>query len=460
MAELAGQLAQIVAAKQTELAERFDGVQLDALRSQATPARRSLSAAMAKAGGRFIFEIKKASPSAGPIRTNADAASIATSYEGVADALSVLTDSRFFGGSIADLAAARKAFAGPILAKDFFLDLRQVAEARIAGADAILVMLSVLDDRRAAGMIEEAGRLGMEALVEVHDKAEMQRALALGASLIGINNRDLRDLSIDLRTTERLAPIAGNRLLVAESGIGNRADVDRLAGLVDGFLVGSALMRAERPAEAARALAFGRVKLCGLRCGGDLAAGRPAAFAGFVFAPGSPRLITTDEASPLAGLARSQGQLPVGIFRGAAPEEVARTAGVMNLHAVQIHGGIDVAYLRRRLPAHCEIWTALAVGRDPLHATGGDRMLFDSGDGGTGRSFNWSLVRNHPALAQSLVAGGIGPGNARLAQSLGAYAIDVGSAVDEVPGVKSPAKIASLFEALRPASRAELRQCA
>src|SRR5207253_2428698 len=111
---------------------------------------------------------------------------------------SVLCDGPFFGGSLDDLAAARTAFDGPILAKDFFIDLRQVAEARIAGADAFLVLLSLLDDLRAREMIAEARRFGMDALVEVHDEHEMRRAVALGAPLIGINNRDLRDLSIDL----------------------------------------------------------------------------------------------------------------------------------------------------------------------------------------------------------------------------------------------------------------------
>ena len=243
--------------------------------------------AIAKPGSSFILEIKKASPSAGAIR-EADAGAIARGYAGVADALSVLTDRKYFGGSIDDVAAARTEFAGPILAKDFFIDPRQVVEARLAGADAVLVMLSLLDDARAQGMIDEARRLGMDVLVEVHDEAEMRRALALGAPLIGINNRDLRDLTIDLATTERLGRLASDRLLVSESGIHGRSDVERLSNTVDGFLVGSALMRSEKPAEAARELVFGRVKLCGLTTAEDVRCGRAANFAGFVFAPGEP----------------------------------------------------------------------------------------------------------------------------------------------------------------------------
>jgi len=458
-----GILAKIAAAKREEVARRFDGVSLDALRSRAQPSQRSLVAALAREGARFILEIKKASPSGGAIRPGADVSALARGYAGVADALSVLCDGAHFGGSVEDLAEARRKFEGPILAKDFFIDLRQVAEARIAGADAVLVILSLLDDSAARGMIEEARRLGMDALVEVHSEPEMRRALALGAPLIGINNRDLGDLSVDLGTTRRLARLAPDRLLVSESGISSRADVEAIAPLVDGFLIGSALMRSADPAQAARKLLFGRTKLCGLKCGADLGAARPAAHAGFVFVPGSPRHVTADEAAPMAGIARRSGILPVGIFRDAPMRVVADIGTLINLHAVQLHGAEDPDYvrgLRRELPASCEIWTALGVGRDPLDGRGGDRIVFDNGSGGTGRSFDWSLVKGHPELARAIVAGGIGPHNAAAARRLGAYAIDVGSSVDLRPGLKSAGRIADLFEALRPRSRQPLRECA
>lgn len=458
-----GVLGQIAAAKRGELARRFDTVSLDALRSRAEPTRRSLAAVLAQDGARFILEIKKASPSAGAIRPGADAAQLARGYAGVADALSVLCDGPHFGGSLDDLAAARREFDGPILAKDFFIDPRQVAEARIAGADAVLVMLSLLDDHAAREIIAEARRFGMDALVEVHDEAEMRRALALGAPLIGINNRDLRDLTIDLATTERLARLAPDRLLVSESGIGTRADIERLARFVDGFLIGSSLMRSADPAQAARELVFGRTKLCGLKCGADIRAARPAAYAGFVFVPGSPRHVTADEAAPLAGLARRSGMLPVGVFRNAPLRTVGDIATLLNLHAVQLHGAEDARYaraLRRDLPPGCEIWTALSVGREPLASRGGDRLLFDNANGGSGRVFDWSLVEQHPELQRAIVAGGISRHNAVGARRLGAFAIDVGSSMDFRPGRKSPVRIAALFGALRSPSRQQLRACA
>jgi indole-3-glycerol phosphate synthase/phosphoribosylanthranilate isomerase len=221
-------------------------------------------------------------------------------------------------------------------------------------------------------------------------------------------------------------------------------------------------MRAVEPAQAARELIFGRVKLCGLNSGEPLSAARPAAFAGFVFVRGSPRHVTAAEAAPLAGIARKAGMLPVGVFRDAPPRIVADIATLLNLHAVQLHGREDVEYvrsLRRELP-QCEIWTALSVGREPLATRGGDRLVFDNADGGSGRSFDWSMIERHPDLPRAIVAGGIGPHNVRSASALGAYAIDVGSAVDLYPGRKSPEKIAALFDVLRPGSRQRLRACA
>jgi indole-3-glycerol phosphate synthase/phosphoribosylanthranilate isomerase len=173
--------------------------------------------------------------------------------------------------------------------------------------------------------------------------------------------------------------------------------------------------------------------------------------------------VTADEGGPLAGNVRQAGMLPVGVFRDAPPAVVAEAAKLLNLHAVQLHGAEDAEYvraLRRRLPGSCEIWTAHSVERGPWRDRGGDRLLFDNAAGGSGQTFDWSLVKGHPQLGEAIIAGGIGAQNIREAQRLGAYALDVGSSVDERPGVKSAEKIAALFEALRPASRQRVRECA
>lgn len=464
MRDPGGVLGEIIVRKHADVDARLAGVTLADLRARAEPTTRSLRDAMARKGARFVMEVKRASPSEGAIRAGADPAVIAKAYAGAADAISVLTDTPYFGGSLDDLAAVRKAFEGPILAKDFVIDPRQVVEARLIGADAVLVMLSVLEDHEARQILDEAQRLGMTALVEVHDVDEMGRAAALGAPLIGINNRDLRSLKIDLTVTEQLAELApAGATLISESGITDRADVDRLAGLVDGFLVGSALMRAPSPARAARAMAFGRVKVCGVtnEADAEAACAAGATYIGAIMVPGTPRAVTPDAAKAIAATARSHGALAVGVFRDAGLATVRAAAPAFD--AVQLHGDEDDAFIAALRPAmgdDAEIWKAVPVGADaPIASTSADRILFDTkvGDssGGAGLSFDWAQLTGHPRLTLGLLAGGLNPENAARAALVGAYALDVSSGLESSPGHKDKQKLAAFFEALRAASRAE-----
>jgi indole-3-glycerol phosphate synthase/phosphoribosylanthranilate isomerase len=464
---MADVLAGILARKRADVAARFAGVGLADLRAQAAPTALSLRAALARPGARFVMEVKKASPSAGALAA-ADAATQARAYAGAADAVSVLTDTPFFGGSLDDLRAVRAAFAGPVLAKDFVVDPRQVVEARIAGADAVLAMLSVLGDEEANMVIAEARALDMDVLVEAHDDEEVRRAIALGAPLIGINNRDLKTLKVDLATTERLARLVPpDRLVVAESGIEERADVARLAPHADAFLVGSALMRAAAPARAARALAFGRVKVCGVTNGKDaaLAARSGANWVGMVMVPGTPRAVTLAQAEAVATAA--EGTARVAVFRNEKMMAVADAARALGLDAVQLHGSEDATYirgLRRLLPDGVEIWAAGAVGEAvPEPRLGADRTLFDTSvggqSGGTGRAFDWARIRGRSELGAALLAGGLRPENAAEAARVGAYGLDVCSGVEAAPGRKDPERIGAFFAALRLTARGEAVPC-
>jgi indole-3-glycerol phosphate synthase len=217
----------------------------------------SLRAQIATGAAAVIAEIKKASPSKGVLRENFRPAEIASSYErhGAA-ALSVLTDAQFFQGAPAFLEQARAACSLPVLRKDFIVDAYQVFEARAMGADCILLIAACLDDAQLVDLEAQARALGMAVLVEVHDGAELTRALRLATPLIGINNRNLRSFEVALETTLALLPqVPGDRLLVTESGILGRADVERMREAnVHAFLVGEAFMRAVDPGAALRAL--------------------------------------------------------------------------------------------------------------------------------------------------------------------------------------------------------------
>lgn len=256
-------LRRILARKAEEVASRRNHCSLADLESRIRdqlPARGfadALAARVGRAEAAVIAEVKKASPSKGVIREDFDPAAIAASYQaGGATCLSVLTDIDFFQGSDDYLQAARAACGLPVIRKDFTIDPYQVVEARAIGADAVLLIVAALADEQMRELAETAAEVGVDVLVEVHDRAELERALELDTRLVGINNRDLHSFDMRLETTLALLPyIPADRVVVTESGIHTREDVALMrSNNVHAFLVGEAFMRAEEPGEKLREL--------------------------------------------------------------------------------------------------------------------------------------------------------------------------------------------------------------
>jgi indole-3-glycerol phosphate synthase len=262
-------LDRILEHKREEVARQKLKVSLDELQQRITkaPSSRPFSAALRQANRlALIAEVKHKSPSKGVLLPNFDPIKLARTYlENGADALSVLTDLRFFGGSLQYLKSIRELQhnlpqlpQAPLLRKDFILDPYQVYEARAYGADALLLIVAALSDDVLRQLLDLTEQLSMEALVEVHDEAELQRALAVGATTIGVNNRNLRTFDVDVATTERLAeqlPVCERPVLVSESGIRGAADFDRLRACnADAILVGEAIVTAPNIAEKVREL--------------------------------------------------------------------------------------------------------------------------------------------------------------------------------------------------------------
>lgn len=257
-------LAEILAYKKTEIEPWL--AHTDSWRDRVLshrPNYRGFEREFLARGFGFVAEIKRASPSAGLISDNFDPVKIAEQYDAAnADCISVLTDERYFHGHLDYLALVRKHARRPLLRKDFTLHEVQVYQAALAGADAVLLIVAALDDKTLAHLLNVAREIGIDCLVEVHQPAELERALAAGATFLGINNRNLTTFEVNLQTTEDLAPLVPERCtVVSESGIRNEDDVKRVAAAgVDGVLVGEALMRSPEPGrllESLRSVALG-----------------------------------------------------------------------------------------------------------------------------------------------------------------------------------------------------------
>lgn len=446
-------LQKIIDDKRLWIATRKQSEPLTRFQSQVVATQRNFVAALNAAKPAFILECKKASPSKGLIRDDFDPRAIAEIYRDYASAISVLTDEKYFQGDFAYVTIVSQAVHQPVLCKDFIIDPYQIWLARYYQADAILLMLSVLDDQQYQSLAALAKQLNMGILTEVSNQQELTRALALQAQVIGINNRDLRDLSVDLDKTRQLAPqIPSGTLIISESGITRYAHIKQLSTVADGFLVGSSLMAETALGPAVKRLLSGENKVCGLTRPEDALAAYQAGalYGGLIFVKSSPRSITPAQARQVMSGAPLQF---VGVFCDADVNQIALIVEQLGLDAVQLHGEEDPAYVRRLrdlLPASCQIWKAFRIV-DSLPDRGWrgvDRYLFDNGAGGTGQTFDWQLLAGQD-LHDVIIAGGITPQNAAEAANLGCAGLDINSGVESSPGNKDARKIVAAFAAIQ-----------
>lgn len=424
---------------------------------QVVPTTRDFYGALTTEQTFFILECKKASPSKGLIRQVFNPVEIAQSYRPYASAISVLTDERYFQGDFAYLKQVSDTVTQPVLCKDFIISDYQLYLARYYQADAVLLMLSVLSDKQYQHLVTIAHQLKMGVLTEASNEEEIIRAIQLKAKVVGINNRDLRDLSIDLNRTRTLAPyLPQDVTVISESGIYHYRQVRELSQFVQGFLIGSALMEQSDLTLAVRQVILGDNKVCGLTRPDDAKSAYQAGavYGGLIFVESSPRYIEPSQAHSIIAAAALRY---VGVFRNAPIDNVCQIVQQLSLYAIQLHGNEDQHYihtLRQKLPVQCQIWYALSITTHTPRCSLSDvdRYLFDNGQGGSGQSFNWSLLTlntQKKALDNVLLAGGLNADNAAEAAKLGVMGLDFNSGVESEPGKKSAEKLQSAFHTLR-----------
>ena len=447
-------LQTIVAARRRQIADWVAAHPLPADRRALPPSDRDFAAALRARTPAFILECKQASPSQGLIRAAWDLDSIARVFARYASALSVLTEPDHFRGSFENLRRLRTLCPQPLLCKDFITQLDHVHLARAHGADAILLILAVLSDRQYRELADAAAAHRMAVLTEVATPQEAARAVTLGAAIVGINNRNLRDGSIDLaRTPPLAATLAATPLLISESGLSSHAHVRALSPSVDGFLVGGALMAQPDLSIAVRRLIFGDHKVCGLtrREDADVAGDAGAVFGGLIFAPSSPRRVTIEQAAQVIA---DRPLRPVGVFQDQPLDEIVGIAHALQLAAVQLHGREPLAFieqLRRALPDHVEIWKAVSVDQiERWQSAPVQRLIVESAaaEGGSGRTWDWNRLPTR-GRSRLILAGGLGPEHAAAAAAIGCGGLDFNSAVEDAPGVKNHERVRLTFQRLR-----------
>lgn len=403
----------------------------------------------------YILEIKKKSPSLGEIQPNLDLKFISSIYKKYASSISVLTDEKYFHGNFEFIPQVRKiAINQPILCKDFFIDPYQIYLARYYQADSILLMLSILNDNQYILLRNLAYDLNMDVLTEVENKTELRRALYLKSNIIGINNRNLHDFSINIEKTKKLAPlIPSNITTISESGITNYIQIRQLTPFVQGFLIGSHLMKQKDLETAICKIIVGNNKICGLTRLKDVKTLKKYGiiYGGLIFCKSSPRYINYKHA---VHITNNEKLKYVGVFCNERFKIISKIVNMLSLYSIQLHGNENQIYintLKSLIPRNVKIWKALTYLefiKQKCLLRNVNKYVVDNKQGGSGKCFNWEYIKNYK-LNNILLAGGLNISNCILATNLNCFGLDFNTGVEISPGIKSSKKIKQLYNSLR-----------
>ena len=407
----------------------------------------------------FILECKKSSPSLGDFCPDFNLEKIVSCYNDRADAISVLTEEFFFKGSFEYLKQVRKLTEKPLLCKDFIIAKEQIEIAKKIGSDAVLLMLSVLTFDKFLELYEFAKTLNLDVLTEISNEVEAKFAIEHHIDIVGINNRDLRTLKIDLSNAKKLYRLfPDSTVVISESGIKTHRDIVNMLPLKN-FLIGSALCSEIDIDIKANTLLYGFNKLCGLtdKEGIETAINNKFSLAGLIFAEKSPRCINLEQAAELALNPIYKSKINFcGVFKDAEINSVIEIASKLCLKFVQLHGKESPDYIKT-LHEKCPQLTiikALGMNESLSHedlvlfkeyAATADYLLLDSKNPGSGKEFDKSLIPDFINKDKTIISGGIGPSNIASILTLNFCGVDCNSCLESAPGKKDPVLVRELF---------------
>lgn len=441
----------------TIINKKVDDVKDIVLKGQRTAPLRSLSHALERKDGRnFILECKQSSPTLGDFCKDFNLDRLISCYEKSASAISVLCEKHFFKGSLDYLRYVKEHCSLPVICKDFIISKEQIDEAYISGADAVLLMLSVLNKEKFEELFSYAHSLKMDVLTEVDDRNDALYAISRKIEIVGINNRNLRTLEVNLENAREL-----NRLfnsdevkVVSESGIHTHSDLVSL-NPIRNFLIGSSLTVQTDVEFKANSMLYGLNKLCGLTTkeAVQAAVDNHVAIGGLIFAKKSPRFVSDDKAS--AFVKEFKGKIRfAGVFVDASVEEMADKVKTLGLDYIQLHGGESIETIKtlKKLLPGTGIIKAFNIKsikdfdkvNEYLHFA--DLIILDSSNPGSGNSFDWSLIPSTLDKSKCLLSGGIGKDNVLKALSFNFAGLDLNSKLEKTKGIKD---VDLIFETFR-----------